>query len=201
VDGTTSEQWQYIRETANNPESYPVEDVSSEQMACFEKSGRAAADVQSIAAGSEIGFVSSGSIGHPGPFLYYMARVPDDVTDVDSWNPAGEKVWFKIDQGGNVPDQNPPFETEMTEIFTTIPADLAPGNYLLRAEHIGLHINGGPQFYIACAQLEVTGSGSASPSSLVAFPGAYALSDPGLAWNLYADSGPYPYPGPEVWGN
>ena len=199
VDGTTSEQWEFIRETANNPNAYPVEDISSGEMACFEKSGRPAAGVLPIAAGSEIGFTSSNSMGHPGPLIFYMARVPDGE-DVDSWSPSGD-VWFKIDQTGNVPDQSPPFETNMSEFSTTIPSSLSPGNYLLRAEHIALHVAGAPQFYIACAQLEVSGSGSGSPSSLVAFPGAYSLSDPGLAWDMYGDTGAYPYPGPEVWGN
>lgn len=169
-------------------------------MACFEKEGRPAAGVQTVAAGTQVGFTSSNTMGHPGPLLFYMARVPDGQ-DVDSWSPAGEDVWFKIEQTGNTPDASPPFEVDMTEFHTTVPADLAPGNYLLRAEHIGLHISGAPQFYIACAQLEVTGGGSGSPSSLVSFPGAYSLSDPGLAWNMYGDEGPYPYPGPEVWGN
>jgi hypothetical protein len=109
-------------------------------------------------------------------------------------------VWFKIDQHGNQPTQWPPFESEMTEIFTTIPSSLAPGNYLLRYEHIGLHISGAPQHYIACAQLSITGSGSALPSKLVAFPGAYSKSDPGLTWNIYSGStAAYPYPGPDIW--
>ena len=168
-------------------------------MACYEKPGRPSADVLTIAAGSEIGFTSSNSMGHPGPMLYYMARVPDGE-DVDSWSPSGN-VWFKTDQGGNTPDDWPPFESEMMEFFTTIPSNLSPGNYLLRAEHIGLHVSGAPQFYVACAQLAVTGSGSGSPTGLVSFPGAYSLSDPGLAWNIYGDTGAYPYPGPEVWGN
>lgn len=198
VDGVQSADWEFIRETENNPGSHPVEDVSSPLMACYEKPGRPAAGVQTVAAGTNIGFRSSNSMGHPGPSLFYMARVPDGE-DVDAFDPTGSPVWFKIDQHGSTPGQSPPFESEMMEIFTTIPADIAPGNYLLRYEHIGLHIAGGPQFYIACAQLEVTGGGSASPSSLVAFPGEYALSDPGLAFDIYAEGDTeYPYPGPAV---
>jgi hypothetical protein len=166
-------------------------------MACYEKDGRAAAGVQPVTAGSTIGFLSSSSIGHPGPSLFYMARVPDGE-DVDSWDPSGD-VWFKIDQHGSAAGSNPPFEVEMASISTTIPASIADGNYLLRAEHIGLHIAGGPQFYIACAQLEVTGGGSATPSELVSFPGAYAASDAGLVFDIYAQGAEeYPYPGPAV---
>lgn len=196
VDGVNSDNWEFIRETANNPGSGPIEDVSSSLMACYEKSGRPASAVQTIAAGSSIGFHSSASMGHPGPSLFYMARVPDGE-DIDSWSPTGN-VWFKIDEYGNVPGVYPPFETEMASISTTIPSSLSSGSYLVRAEHVALHIPGAPQFYIACAQVEVTGGGSATPSDLVSFPGAYSLSDPGLAFDIYAENGEYPYPGPAV---
>lgn len=197
VNGVKSADWQYIRDTANNPQSGPVEDVRSSLMACYEKSGRAAAAVQTVAAGARVGFVSSNSMGHPGPLIFYMARVPDGQ-NVNSWSPSGN-VWFKTDQYGNKVGSYPPFDTEMREFYTTIPAKLRPGNYLLRAEHIGLHINGAPQFYIACAQLAVTGSGTSSPTSFVSFPGAYAANNPGLTFNIYAENGAYPYPGPAVW--
>jgi hypothetical protein len=51
----------------------------------------------------------------------------------------------------------------------------------------------------------VTGSGSASPSGdyLVAFPGAYKSSDPGIAFNIDSDAAKkattYTIPGPAVW--
>jgi hypothetical protein len=198
VNGVKSADWQYVRETENNPGSHPVENVSSSLMRCYEKPGRPSATVQTVAAGSRIGFVSSNSMGHPGPLIFYMARVPDGQ-DVNSWSAAGN-VWFKIDQYGNKVGSYPPFDTEMREFYTTIPSSLKPGNYLLRAEHIGLHISGAPQFYLACAQLQVTGSGNALPTSgLVAFPGAYAASNAGLTFNIYAENGAYPYPGPAVW--
>lgn len=39
---------------------------------------------------------------------------------------------------------------------------------------------------LSCAQINVSGgSGSYNPSSLLSFPGAYSMSDPGLAINLY----------------
>ncbi|KAK2760370.1 hypothetical protein FQN54_002440 [Arachnomyces sp. PD_36] len=197
VDGKESGDWEYIRDTANNPTSGPVEDVSSDLLACYEKANRAAADVQSVAAGSEIGFVSSNTIGHPGPVLWYMAAVPEGE-DVTTWEPTGD-VWFKIDQHGDKGLEYPEFETDFTEIFTTIPSAVPAGDYLLRGEHIGLHIAGSPQFYLACAQLTVTGGGSGSPSPLVAFPGAYSMDDPGLTADIYGGSGPYEYPGPAVW--
>lgn len=81
-----------------------------------------------------------------------------------------------------------------------IPADLAAGDYLLRAEAIALHTAssaGGAQFYMTCFQLTVTGSGAASPPT-VSFPGAYRASDPGILINIHAPMSTYVAPGPAV---
>jgi hypothetical protein len=59
----------------------------------------------------------------------------------------------------------------------------------MRIEHIGLHVAqslGAAQFYISCGQLTVTGGGAGSPSPLVAFPGAYVATDPGIKINIYS---------------
>lgn len=91
----------------------------------------------------------------------------------------------------------------------TVP-DIAPGQYLLRAEVIGtfvsafqqyvyklvtaaLHVAssvGGAQFYMSCFQLNVGGSGSASPST-VKLPGAYSASDPGILIDIYTSPTAY----------
>lgn len=63
----------------------------------------------------------------------------------------------------------------------TIPSDIASGGYLLRHELLALHSAStalGAQFYPSCAQLTISGSGSATPSG-VALPGAYATDDAG----------------------
>ncbi|KAI6511977.1 hypothetical protein MCOR10_009886 [Pyricularia oryzae] len=197
VGGAKSSNWQYIRETANNPSQAPVEDINSPMMGCYEKAGRAAAGVQTVSSGSRIGFTASSSVSHAGPSMFYMARVPDGQ-DVNSWNPSGN-VWFKIDQHGAKSGSQ--FDVNMNEIYTTIPASLKAGNYLMRVEHIGLHSPGSPQFYISCAQLKVTGNGASTPTNLVAFPGAYSKSDSGLYGSIYVGApAQYNYPGPPVFG-
>jgi hypothetical protein len=71
-------------------------------------------------------------------------------------------------------------DQELSVVTTTIPASTPPGEYLLRSEQIGLHVAGAPQWYISCAQLKITGSGTAKPS-MVSIPGTvYSDSDPGL---------------------
>jgi hypothetical protein len=80
-------------------------------------------------------------------------------------------------------------KTGKTEVSVKIPSCIAPGDYLLRVEHIALHSAstvGGAQFYLACAQLTVTGgTGTLNTGELVAFPGAYSATDPGILFQLY----------------
>jgi hypothetical protein len=69
-----------------------------------------------------------------------------------------------------------------------IPASVPSGEYLLRVEHIALHSagsSGGAQFYISCGQVNVTGGGSGTLTDLVAFPGAYKATDPGILIDIY----------------
>lgn len=85
-----------------------------------------------------------------------------------------------------------------------IPSTLAPGNYLLRHEIIALHLATSPdkaEFYPACAQLRVGGSGTATPSpnELVTIPGAYKDTDPGIFdKDVFSPEVPYIMPGPAV---
>jgi hypothetical protein len=78
--------------------------------------------------------------------------------------------------------------TAGTAVQYTIPSCLANGYYLVRHETIALHsayAYPGAQVYPGCHQLQVTGGGSARPSNLVSFPGAYKGSDPGITYDAY----------------
>jgi len=85
----------------------------------------------------------------------------------------------------------------------TIPKNTPSGDYLVRAEHIGLHVAqsaGGAQFYVGCGQITVTGGGSGTPGPLVSFPGAYSANDPGILINInWPIPTSYTPPGPAVW--
>lgn len=77
----------------------------------------------------------------------------------------------------------------------TIPECIEPGFYLVRHEIIALHSAykyPGAQFYPGCHQLEVSGSGTTTPSNLVAFPGAYEPDHPGITYDAYAGKAAYP---------
>ena len=67
------------------------------------------------------------------------------------------------------------------------------------ALHLAMQANKA-QFYIACSQIQVTGGGSGTPAPLVAFPGAYTSTDPGILVNINAmQPDAYKPPGPAVW--
>ncbi len=82
----------------------------------------------------------------------------------------------------------------------TLPKALPSGEYLVRAEHLGLHNANMPQFYIGCGQVNITGGGGGKPGPLVAFPGAYKAGDKSI-WNNFNYPKPVDYtpPGPAVW--
>jgi hypothetical protein len=193
-----------VRETTNHYSNGPVTDVTSDQIRCYELSGRPSASTYSVAAGSSVGFQSVPAVFHPGPIQVYMAKVPSGQTAA-SWNPSTSQVWFKIyTEKPSFSSSGITFASENQSQFSfKIPSSLPSGDYLIRIEHIALHTAssvGGAQFYISCGQLTVTGGGSGSPSPLVAFPGAYSSSDPGILINLYYPvPTSYTPPGPSVW--
>jgi len=136
--------------------------------------------------------------GHLGPVMAYMAKVPSALTtDVTGLS------WFKIFEDG--------FDGTnwgVTRLYAkhgnqtfTIPSCLEPGNYFLRAEIIALHAASsypGAQFYMECAQINVTGGGSTVPAG-VSFPGAYKGTDPGVTIDIYYPPvTSYTIPGPAV---
>jgi len=193
--------WQQVRKADNWQNNGFVGDVNSAQIRCFQSTPAAAPSVYTVAAGSTLTYYASPSVYHPGPMQFYLARVPDGQ-DVKSWNGDGA-VWFKVYQ------EQPNFGSQLTWPSTgkssfevPIPSCIKAGNYLVRAEHVALHVaqsSGGAQFYISCAQVTVTGGGSTEPSNKVAFPGAYKASDPGILINInYPVPTSYQNPGPAV---
>ncbi|KAJ7057592.1 glycosyl hydrolase family 61-domain-containing protein [Mycena amicta] len=193
-----------IRQIANN---LPVKDTTSAELTCG-RSATPASQVASVAAGSTLAvtwqtLTDTGFWFHDvGPMMAYMADCGSgSCAEFD----ASEARWFKIqeqgvDKSGNwaqakLDDGSP--------ASVTIPANLKPGNYLLRHEIIALHTAqspGGAEFYTGCAQLSVTGSGTGGPAAdeTVKIPGAYKPTDPGILIDVYDMKGAYKFPGPAV---
>jgi cellulase len=103
-----------------------------------------------------------------------------------------------------IPEESSPYSASSAnslQVDVKIPTDIAPGDYLLRAEVIALHTAASlnsAQFYASCYQITVSGSGSATPSGVL-FPGAYKNTDPGILVDIHAKMSSYVDPGPTVY--
>lgn len=164
VDGVDYDS-QCARTPASNS---PVTDVTSTDLAC--NAGTSAVSSKCpVAAGATVTVemhqqpgdrsCSNEAIGgaHYGPVLVYMAAV-DDASSAE----GSDSTWFKVfedtwaSNGTSGSDDNwgtKDLNTCCGMMDVTIPEDLAPGDYLLRAEAIALHAagsSGGAQFYSMC---------------------------------------------------
>lgn len=203
-EGATTVAWQDVRQWVDYYSYLPVVNVSSIDIRCnVNGSVNFAESILSVSAGSVLGFTVSPDIYHPGPLMAYMAKVPSGYTAAD-WTGSGN-VWFKIYEDGPIFGTNAltwPSNGD-TLVNFTIPKATPSGDYLFRVEQIGLHVAqslGGAQFYLSCGQITVTGGGSGTPGPLVAFPGAYSATDPGILIDIYYPVPTnYTCPGPAVW--
>lgn len=153
--------------------------------------------------------------------MVYMANCGGSCSSANS----NSLNWFKIAETGLISGNWPSGEWGTGQVLKTlkytskIPASLAPGEYMIRHELLAIHQANTPQLCVAliimsgicvdvinsypeCAQLKVTGSGSATPpaSSTVKFPGGYSASDPSININIYSADATsqttYKVPGP-----
>ncbi|EHL02929.1 putative endoglucanase-4 [Glarea lozoyensis 74030] len=140
---------------------------------------------------------------HKGPVIDYMAKCAGDCATVDKTT----LEFFKIAEKGIVDNTAAPGTWASDELMAnnmswaiTIPATLAPGNYVLRHEMIALHSAGsadGAQAYPQCINLEVTGSGTETPAGVVG-TALYTPTDPGILVNIYTAGLEYVIPGPAL---
>jgi cellulase len=116
--------------------------------------------------------------------------------------------FFKIDGVGLIDDTTVPGTwasdqriANNNSWIVTIPTDIAPGNYVLRHEIIALHSAGqvdGAQNYPQCVNLEVTGSGTATPSGVLG-TALYSETDLGIEINIYTSLSTYIVPDPTLY--
>ncbi|CAJ2509095.1 Uu.00g141210.m01.CDS01 [Anthostomella pinea] len=159
------------------PSNNPVTDVTSTDIVC-NVGGTDGTGVATVAAAAGDSIkVQWDQSSHPGP-ITHMLYGPVDSAAATTGVGAG---WFKIDELDYVDGEwaNVIMGADnMTHTFT-LPAKLASGEYLLRSEMEALHASttvGGAQFYIGCAQLSITGSGSACTPE-ISLPGDYSAED------------------------
>lgn len=147
--------------------------------------GRSATQAATAAPGDSVTAIWQQWTHSQGPIMVWMYKCSGAFSACDG-SGAG---WFKIDEAGFHGDGKTVFlDTETpsgwdiaklvggNKAWTSkIPAGLAAGNYLIRHELIALHQANSPQFYPECAQITVTGSGTAQPDA------SYKASIPGYA--------------------
>ncbi|KAJ9659429.1 hypothetical protein H2198_003158 [Neophaeococcomyces mojaviensis] len=141
---------------------------------------------------------------HKGPMLDYLAPCGDDCTTVDKTG----LQFTKIEESGLIDGTSNPQHWASDDLIannftwvTTIPAEIAPGKYVLRHETIALHsagTEGGAQAYPQCINLEISGSGTNSLSSGTLGTKLYTPTDPGILINIYRTLTSYQIPGPSV---
>ncbi|PGH18728.1 hypothetical protein AJ80_04381 [Polytolypa hystricis UAMH7299] len=203
VDGTDL-QGLCVRPPQSNS---PVESVSTTDIRCNRGGASGVSGVCEASPGQRIAVemhqqpgdrrCDTEAIGgnHFGPVIIYLSKV-SDATTAD-----GSGSWFKVAEEGYSNNHwgTDSLNDDCGQFEFTLP-NVAPGDYLLRAEAIALHVagqQGGAQFYMSCYQLRIGGNGSLNPSG-VSFPGAYSANDPGILINIYQDIGTYIIPGPPV---
>jgi cellulase len=184
----------------------PTQDVMSSDMTCG-KVATTSKDVITVAPGDKIGSWWQHVIGgaqfagdkdnpiassHHGPITAWLAKV-DSAANVG--NP-GSLSWFKVAEDSlDVSTGKWAVDKMVSQngwSYFTMPTCIAPGEYLLRVELLALHSahqQRGAQFYISCANIKVTGSGTFTPSSTVKIPGVYQQNDPSILVNIYSKAG------------
>lgn len=179
VNGVTTGAYEYVRALGPGVSNSPFYDVKHPDIRCNSGSFAFASNTKThaVKAGDTLGFTVRDVLGHPGPLFAYMSK--STVANVNAYQ--GEGDWFKIYEMGVKTYAN--YSLGMTWLSDgwtkfefKIPKEIENGQYLLRAEHIAVHSAGGPdgagaQFYIGCAQIEVSGATGGRPSPVGKFPG------------------------------
>ncbi|KAK1447871.1 fungal cellulose binding domain-containing protein [Colletotrichum melonis] len=183
VGSTKYDVFQHIRKNTNY--NSPVTDLASNDLRCnVGGASGAQTTVVNVKPGDAFTFTLDTAVYHQGPISLFLSKAPSHVQDYD-----GSGKWAKFK------DFLPTFSNgqatwPMRQTYEyKIPTCLPNGEYLLRVHQLGIHNPypaGIPQFYISCAQINVTGS-TASASSFaptLSIPGAFKDTDPGYTVNV-----------------
>ncbi|KAI4640879.1 uncharacterized protein J4E78_010521 [Alternaria triticimaculans] len=168
------------------------------KIACH-KDATAGAKVATVAAGGKLDISwTTWPESHVGPVIDYLAKV-DDATKAKST----DLEFFKIDAAGFEDGKwaSDKLIANNNTWTVTVPDSIAPGQYVLRHEIIALHSaaqENGAQNYPKCINIEVTGSGTATPKGTPANK-LYTATDPGIKVSVYGgDMSSYEMPGPAL---
>ncbi|KAF2011531.1 lytic polysaccharide monooxygenase [Aaosphaeria arxii CBS 175.79] len=199
--------YQYVRRTDNS--NTPLQNVNSTDMRCnsgADSGTDLGTQTYTVKAGDELGFAVKDTFGHPGPQQVYISKAPGLAAEYD-----GSGDWAKIytlsyslNSSYGAVDGKLKWATHRARTFRfKLPESTPPGEYLLRSEGLALHAAHKPdksQFYIACAQIKVEGTGDGTPGPTIKFPGGYQWNSTGVLipqfWSLIEN---YTSAGPPLW--
>lgn len=161
IDGTETKPLHYVRENTRQAKYNPTkwkntrDDMTPDMddfrcnKGAFESASRTS--TAEVKAGAKLGMklAVGATMQHPGPALVYMSKAPTTAQDYE-----GDGDWFKIFEEGTC---NPSGDFgkdawctwDKDNVSFTIPAGTPDGEYLIRAEHIGVHgaHDGQAEFY------------------------------------------------------
>jgi hypothetical protein len=184
------------------PDYNPTFKITDPKVMC--NGGTSAALTANVTGGSVITAKWGQWTHQQGPVMVWLYACPGDIKSCD----GSGNHWFKIDQMGMTAPPLSGNNWGTAVVYkklawtSTLPKNLKAGNYLIRHELIAQHQANNPQFYAECAQLQVTGSGTAFPSAsfLTHIPGYAPQSDPGVTIDVdTSNATTYTCPGPAVW--
>ncbi|KAF1358192.1 hypothetical protein EJ07DRAFT_167155 [Lizonia empirigonia] len=187
VDGVAQPAFKYVRQSSRAVRYNPIKFSSNP-----------AADIRDGSTVDGLDIVMTVNAGEE-----VRLKLAAPTGSVKAYDGSGD--WFKIFEEG-VCDGGDFTSTawcdyDRDRIAATIPKDTPNGEYLLRAENIGVHLShvNQPEHYVACMQIKVQGGGSGTPGPMVKFPGAYRATDPYANFSIYGGRKDFPMPGPAVW--
>ncbi len=195
------------------PSNNPVKDIKSPNIICNLAGGTPVANFVKAAPGDKLAF----------RWFHFVPTDPNDILDPShkgailtyiapytTGNGAGP-IWSKLAEEGfadGIWATNKMIAAGGKAEFS-LPAQLAPGKYLVRQELLALHMADtrgdenparGAEWYPSCAQIEVAGgSGTAVPDQNFDFNTGYKYDDKGIFFNMYVKFDTYTPPGPRPW--
>ncbi|KAK4239371.1 glycoside hydrolase [Achaetomium macrosporum] len=200
----------YIRSPATND---PLRDLKNPNIVCNTNGGTPAPDFVKAKPGDKLSF----------RWFHFNPDDPNDILDPShkgailtyiapytKGNGAGP-IWSKLAEQGFEDGEWATIRMIANggKVDVSLPAQLAPGRYLVRQELVALHqadFRGdthpgrGAELYPSCVQVEVTGGeGDAVPDQDFDFNRGYTFDNPGLFFNIYIPFDKYTPPGPKVW--
>lgn len=201
------------------PDEGPVLEPTDPSLACRVGSAPSR-NYGSVSAGGEASFYWTSADkeinpdgwaeSHRGPIMTYIA--PCEYGDCTNADPATLR-WTKIAEEGLISgtaNRQGVWATDKMRgnggvVSATIPANVAPGKYVLRNEIIALHRSNEhePEFYGQCGNVEVTGEGTDDLSQSGTVTGElYTRGDHIFGFNIYDDGSTetsFEIPGPPLY--